>query len=65
MTDRKRPRQTPSDLASEQVTERLNALYGGGDPGSALDEVLEALQFLSLPADDEWDEPGDTQRKPR
>ena len=65
MTDRERPRETPSVLAPEQVTERLNALYGGDDPGSALDEVLEALQFLSLPADDKWDQPGNTQRKPR
>ena len=54
MTDRERPRETPSVLAPEQVTERLNALYDGDDPGSALDEVLEALQFLSLPDDDKW-----------
>ena len=54
MTNRERPRETPSVLAPEQVTERLNALYDGDDPGSALDEVLEALQFLSLPDDDKW-----------
>ena len=46
MTDRKRPRQTPSDLASEQVTERLNALY----PAAVLfgTDNAEALQVLSL-----------------
>ena len=52
MTDHKRPRRTPA--ASEQVTEKLNAVYGDESPGSALDEVLERLQFLSLPADDLW-----------
>ena len=65
MTDRERSRETPSVLAPEQVTERLNALYGGDDPGPALDEVLEALQFLSLSADDRWYQPGNRQRKPR
>lgn len=38
----------------ERVTERLNAVYGGEDSASVLDEGLEALQFLSLPADDKW-----------
>ncbi len=38
----------------ERVTERLNAVYGEGASVSALDERLEALQFLSLPAEDKW-----------
>ena len=40
--------------ADERVTERLNAVYGENPSISALDEQLEALQFLSLPAEDEW-----------
>ena len=40
--------------ADERVTERLNAVYGENPSISALDERLEALQFLSLPAEDEW-----------
>ena len=40
-------------LATKRVTEQLNAVYRKRSD-SALDEVLEALQFLSLP-DDEWD----------
>ena len=40
--------------ADERVTERLNAVYGESPSISALDERLEALQFLSLPAEDEW-----------
>lgn len=38
----------------ERVTERLNAVYGENPSISALDDRLEALQFLSLPAEDEW-----------
>ena len=41
-------------VSSKRVTEQLNAVYGGDDSDSKLDEVLEALQFLSLPADDKW-----------
>ena len=41
-------------LPGEQVTEQLNAVYRGDDIDSALDAVLQALQFLSLRADDEW-----------
>ena len=40
--------------AGERVTERLNAVYGENPSISALDDRLEALQFLSLPAEDEW-----------
>lgn len=40
--------------ADERVTERLNAVYGEDPSTSALDDRLEALQFLSLPAEDEW-----------
>lgn len=40
--------------ADERVTERLNAVYGENPSISALDERLEVLQFLSLPAEDEW-----------
>ena len=40
--------------ADERVTERLNAVYGEDPSISALDDQLEALQFLSLPAEDEW-----------
>ena len=65
MTDRKRPGLTPVVLASEQVTERLNALYDGDDPGSALDEALEALQLLSLPADDKWSASVPPRRPPK
>ena len=38
----------------EQVTERLNTVYGGDEAASALDEGLEALQFQSLPTEDRW-----------
>ena len=37
----------------ETATERLNAVYGD-DSVSALDDVLETLQFLSLPDEDKW-----------
>ncbi len=47
------PPATPA-VPGKRVTEQLNAVYGGDDSDSALDEVLEALQFLSLPTDDEW-----------
>lgn len=40
--------------AGAQLTERLNAVYGEDPSISALDKRLEALQFLSLPAEDEW-----------
>lgn len=40
--------------AGDQVTERLNAVYGEDPSISALDKRLEALQFLSLPDEDEW-----------
>ena len=40
--------------AGEQVTERLNAVYGEDISTSALDERIEALQFLSLPPEDKW-----------
>ena len=40
--------------ADERVTERLNAVYGEDPSISALDDQLDALQFLSLPAEDEW-----------
>ena len=40
--------------AGDQLTERLNAVYGEDPSISALDKRLEALQFLSLPAEDEW-----------
>ena len=40
--------------ADERVTERLNAVYGEDPSISALDDRLEALQLLSLPAEDEW-----------
>ncbi len=40
--------------ADERVTERLNAVYGEDPSISALDDQLEALQFLSLAAEDEW-----------
>lgn len=43
---------TPA-VPDKRVTEQLNAVYGGDDSDSALDEILGALQFLSLPADDE------------
>ncbi len=42
-----------SQYELESTTERPNAVYGDGSV-SALDEVLEALQFLSLPDDDKW-----------
>lgn len=40
--------------AGDRVTERLNAVYGDDPSISRLDKRLEALQFLSLPAKDEW-----------
>lgn len=40
-------------LAVKRVTEQLNAVYRNRSD-SALDEVLEALQLLSL-RDDEWE----------
>lgn len=40
--------------SSDRVTERLNAVYGEDPSISTLDKRLEALQFLSLPAEDEW-----------
>ena len=40
--------------ADDRVTERLNAVYGDDPSISALDKRLEALQFLSLPVEDEW-----------
>ena len=40
--------------AGDQLTERLNAVYGEDPSISMLDKRLEALQFLSLPAEDEW-----------
>ncbi|MDE0035208.1 MAG: hypothetical protein OXU75_19045 [Deltaproteobacteria bacterium] len=40
--------------AGDQLTERLNAVYGEDPSISTLDKRLEALQFLSLPAEDEW-----------
>ncbi len=39
--------------AGDQLTERLNAVYGQDPSISALDKRLEALQFLSLPADED------------
>ncbi len=42
-----------SQYELELATERINAAYGDGSV-STLDEVLEALQFLSLPDDDKW-----------
>ena len=57
MTDCKRPATTAAVSASERVTERLNAVYGDDGAASALDDVFESLQFLSLPADDTWDQP--------
>ena len=38
----------------ERVTERLNEVYGDGGPSSDLDEVLAALQFHSLSAEEKW-----------
>ncbi len=40
--------------SDDRVTERLNAVYGDDPSISALDKRLEALQFLSLSAEDEW-----------
>ena len=40
--------------AGKHVTERLDTVYGEAESASALDGKLEALQFLSLPADDRW-----------
>ena len=40
--------------SGEQVTDRLNAVYDDDEAASALDARLEALQFLSLNADDTW-----------
>ena len=40
--------------ADDRVTEQLNAVYGEDPSVSALDKRLEALQFLSLSAEDEW-----------
>ena len=40
--------------SGERTTERLDAVYGDDESASKLDEGLEALQFLSLPAADRW-----------
>ncbi len=40
--------------SSDRVTERLNTVYDEDPSISTLDKRLEALQFLSLPAEDEW-----------
>ena len=42
-----------SQYELESATDRLNAVYGDGSV-STLDEVLKALQFLSLLDDDKW-----------
>jgi hypothetical protein len=44
------PAETPV-LPAKRVTEQLNAVYRRRSD-SALDKVLEALQFLSLPDDE-------------
>ena len=40
--------------SGDRVTERLNEVYGDGGSSSNLDEVLVALQFHSLSAEDKW-----------
>ncbi len=56
------------DHIGERITERLDALYGDAEVGSALDRNLEKIQFLSLPVDDGWrdaEESGEARRLPR
>ena len=40
--------------SAKRVTDRLNVVYPGDDSAAALDPVLEALQFHSLPAEQGW-----------
>lgn len=40
--------------SGDRVTERLNEVYGDDGSSSDLDEVLAALQFHSLSAEEEW-----------
>ena len=40
--------------SAKLTTDRLDEVYRGDDSVSALDPVLEALQFHSLPAKDGW-----------
>lgn len=40
--------------SGDRVTERLNEVYGDDGSSSDLDEVLAALQFHSLSAEEKW-----------
>ena len=64
MTGRKRPRLQNPVSPSDRVTEQLNAAYGDDEAASALDKVLEHLQFLSLSTDDGSSQPGHRRREP-
>lgn len=40
--------------SGDRVAERLNEVYGDDGPSPDLDEVLAALQFHSLSAEEKW-----------
>ena len=39
---------------AESITEMLDAVYAEDESASALDGILERLQFLSLPPEEKW-----------
>ena len=40
--------------SGQDITDRLNGVYGADESASSLDEGLEALQFRSLNTNEEW-----------